>query len=549
MTENNTITDFNLDPALQKSIADIGYKSWTPIQERCLPVILKGQDVAGLAQTGTGKTAAFLIPLIDRVLKSQKNDTERSFKDWNDKSFVLILVPTRELVSQVYENLQNLTKGTSLGSVFLYGGVGYEEQLSSLKKPFQFIVATPGRLIDLYKENHLDLKQVRAAVFDEADRMFDMGFQQDVLYVLRRIPEDRQLLLFSATLNLTVTQMAYQANSNPVEIDVSRDQVSAGNVDDKMFHLATDEKPKFLLSILKKYAPKQVIIFSNFKNKVPRVADFLSDNGYPALGISSLLSQAQRNRVIDRFKQQNNQHNILVATDVAARGLDIKGVDLVINYELPEDAENYVHRIGRTGRADQKGQAISLVSDKDVESMMRIEEYLKEKVEVVWFEESELVSDFKPMAHDDFRRDGHLKRRERPQEARGPRGPRRDGPSGRSQNSHQRRPTQENGEARGEGNSVHRDKRSGRHRDQEDARRNGGNSQPRQDRSKNPNQKNAQSPSQGKKPFQKNQNRYQRNETSQRPHRGSAAKSAHRAPPKTQSLWGKITSSVKRWIG
>ncbi|MBY0385498.1 DEAD/DEAH box helicase, partial [bacterium] len=377
----------------------MGYANCTPIQARCLPILLKGQDIAGLAQTGTGKTAAFLIPMIDRILRSQEKNEEqpeRVFKDWQNNHFVLILVPTRELVTQVYENLNALTAGSGLQSVFLYGGVGYDEQKASLKKPFQFLVATPGRLIDLYKEGFVDFKQVRAMIFDEADRMFDMGFQQDVFYILHRVPKDRQLLMFSATLNLHVTEMAYEAHSNPVEIDVSRDKVTTENIEDFIIHMGKDEKPKYLLSIFKKYNPQQVIIFSNFKNKVPRVAQFLSDNGYPALGISSLMTQAQRNRVIERFKSEN-KHNIMVATDLAARGLDIKGVDLVINFELPEDAENYVHRIGRTGRAEQKGMAISFVSDRDVESLVRIEEYLKEKLETLWMEDAEFVTDFKPM--------------------------------------------------------------------------------------------------------------------------------------------------------
>lgn len=541
-------SDFQLHPTLLKAIQDMGYANCTPIQARCLPLLLNGQDIAGLAQTGTGKTAAFLIPMIDRILRSQdKNEEipERVFKDWKDNQFVLILVPTRELVTQVYENLNQLTAGSGLQSVFLYGGVGYDEQKSSLKKPFQFLVSTPGRLIDLYKEGFVDFKQVRAMIFDEADRMFDMGFQQDVFYILNRVPKDRQLLMFSATLNMLVTEMAYEAHANPVEIDVSRDQVTTENIEDFIIHMGKEEKPKYLLTIFKKYNPQQVIIFSNFKNKVPRVAQFLNDNGYPALGISSLMTQAQRNRVIERFKSEN-KHNIMVATDLAARGLDIKGVDLVINFELPEDAENYVHRIGRTGRAEQKGMAISFVSDRDVESLVRIQDYLKEKLETLWIEDSEFVKDFKPMPVEDFYRPQFDKK--------GPpsdRGPRREGRGGgndrrprrdfenkrRDQDRDQRPPRGDRPAAGGRGpnepkagngsgptESVHRDRKMGRHKNHKN------DGPPRSDRS-----------FQGKKKFQQNDRFKKPQDTKRGPSSTSKAKPS-------ASLWGKITSKVKSLI-
>ncbi|MBY0316373.1 MAG: DEAD/DEAH box helicase, partial [Bdellovibrionales bacterium] len=341
-----------------------------------------------------------------------------------------------------------------------------------------------------------------------------------------------------------------------------------GNVADKMFHLSTAEKPQFLLSVLKKFAPKQVIIFSNFKNKVPKVAEFLTANGYPAAGISSLLSQAQRNRIIERFKTENNQHNILVATDVAARGLDIKGVDLVINYELPEDAENYVHRIGRTGRADQKGIAISFVSDKDVESMMRIEEYLKEKVEVIWLEEEDLIKDFKPMSADDyFKRDSALKRRPetRPPRARSS-GPRRDRPeggrseNGRSEGRNDNRPEQRRDEGVAGGN-VHRDKRIGRHRDrtngkdQPQAEGQQRDSQQRDSRRNNPQHRNSPSNGTGNRHGNSNNKRPYNNKNQR--HAGAGTKSTgsktthrtSRPPQNTASVWGKITGSIKRLFG
>ena len=399
-------SDFNFEPTLKSAIDKLGYIECTPVQDLTIPLGLDGKDVSGLAQTGTGKTAAFLLPIMERILRARplpegappdqvELAQKRAFPDWRSQNFILILVPTRELAEQVFENVTKLSEFSGLRGISVYGGTSYDKQKEGFKAGVEFVVATPGRLIDLYKEHIVDLKQVRAIVFDEADRMFDMGFKDDMKFILQRVPRERQFLVFSATLNFDVLNTAYQFGAEPVEIDVSRDQPKAENVKDVIFHTGQDDKPMILLSLLKKHSPKQVIVFSNFKMNVERIAAFLSTNGYPAMAISSLLSQAQRNRVIELFKTENEQ-NILVATDVAARGLDIKGVDLVVNYELPQDAESYVHRIGRTGRAGTEGQAFSLVSDRDVDSLQRIEDYLKHKVEAVWLEEVDLVKDFKP---------------------------------------------------------------------------------------------------------------------------------------------------------
>ncbi|MFN3455463.1 MAG: DEAD/DEAH box helicase [Pseudobdellovibrio sp.] len=390
--------DLELDSRLQAAISALGYSEATPIQQQSFLPIVQGKDVAGLAQTGTGKTAAFLIPLIERILKAETQpEHERAFKDWTAYSTILILVPTRELADQIHENIKKLTQGTGLKSFPLYGGTGYEKQKEALSSNLQFIVSTPGRLIDLYKEHFVDFKKVKAIVFDEADRMFDMGFKDDMKYILSRIERNRQFLVFSATLNFDVLNTAYQFGSEPVEINISKDVAKADNVKDAIFHIGHEEKPQHLLSVLKKENPTQTIIFTNFKNNVDRIAHFLTSNGIPAMGISSLMSQSQRNLVISKFKETNNQ-NVLVATDVAARGLDISNVDLVINYELPQDCESYVHRIGRTGRAGQTGKAFSLVCDRDVESLSRIEEYTKKKIEIDYLEDGDLIKDFKGIA-------------------------------------------------------------------------------------------------------------------------------------------------------
>lgn len=388
-------SELNLDPILTAAIEKLNYVDMTPIQELAIPLILSGRDVAGLAQTGTGKTAAFLVPLIERILRSQNEPShERAFKDWLPISQILILVPTRELAEQINDNVIKIAEGCGIKTFPFYGGTGYDKQKEAVKSGLQFMVATPGRLMDLYKENHLDLKQVRAVVFDEADRMFDMGFKDDMKYILGRIPRDRQFLVFSATLNFDVLNTAYQFGAEPVEVNISRDQAKAENVTDELFHVGNDEKPQQLLSILKKENPKQAMIFTNFKHNVDRIAKFLMDNGIPAMGLSSLVSQPQRNAIIEKFKAENDQ-NILVATDVAARGLDINGVDLVVNFELPQDAESYVHRIGRTGRAGREGKAFSLVSEKDIDSLGRIEEYTKKKITIGYLEDADIIKEFK----------------------------------------------------------------------------------------------------------------------------------------------------------
>ena len=321
--------EYRLTEHLNQALVGLGFEQSTPIQDKAFSLVVSGQDVAGLAQTGTGKTAAFLLPLIERVLRSENpsGDEEldgRAFPAWKPHHFNLILVPTRELAQQVKDCALDFLKGTKHQVVVVYGGVPIEKQIEQMEKGFTFLVATPGRLIDLYMQHKVDLKQVRSVTFDEADRMFDMGFKDDMKYILRRIPEKRQLLLFSATLNLDVFNVAYQFGSNPVEIKVSQDQITADNVDDRIFHLGNAEKPAHLLGLINRLKPNQTIIFTNFKHQVESITEFLNKNGHGAAGISSLLSQAQRQRVMGRFREKGGE-NILVATDVAAEAWILKG--------------------------------------------------------------------------------------------------------------------------------------------------------------------------------------------------------------------------------
>jgi len=393
---------YNLHSKINERLKSLGFSEPTKIQEKSIPLVQEGKDVSGLAQTGTGKTAAFLIPILQRLYASSESTNEsiegvKPFESWTPRSTILILVPTRELAEQVSSNLKTLSSEDEVSSVTIYGGVPYEKQKKLLEKGATFVVATPGRLIDLYKDKFFDPTQVKCVVFDEADRMFDMGFKEDMKYLLDRIPRDRQFLVFSATLNFDVLTVAYEYGSDPVEIEIDRSLPKTDQVQDEILHVGHDEKPKFLASVLKAKDFEQAVVFTNFVRNVPKIEKFLQDNGYKAHGISSALSQSQRNKVMESFR--NVETNILVATDVAARGLDIENVDLVINFELPDDSENYVHRIGRTGRAGRKGLAYSLVSEKDVEALKRLESFLKTKLDIGWLEDDEIVTNFKSFSY------------------------------------------------------------------------------------------------------------------------------------------------------
>ncbi len=400
----SNFSDYGLHPKIQASIKKLGFTKPSKIQIKAIPVIQSGQDVAGLAQTGTGKTAAFLIPILQRLYKTRQikecnnlHSDVKAFKNWGPRNQILILVPTRELVEQIAQNLKELTLDNEFSYAAIYGGVTYETQKEQLQNSVDFVIATPGRLIDLYKEKFFDPTQVRSVIFDEADRMFDMGFKEDMKYLLDRIPRDRQFLVFSATLNFDVLTVAYEYGSNPIEIEIDRSLPKTNQVKDEILHVGHNEKPKFLLSILKEQEYEQAIVFSNFVRTVPKIEKFLRENGLKAMGLSSALSQGQRTSVMNKFK--GGEINILVATDVAARGLDIENVDLVVNFELPEESENYIHRIGRTGRAGKEGVAVSIVSEKAIPALDRLQIFLDSKLKIGWMNDSDLVTSFKPFPY------------------------------------------------------------------------------------------------------------------------------------------------------
>jgi superfamily II DNA/RNA helicase len=299
--------ELSLHSQIVDALRQLNISECTEIQRNTIPLILEGKDISGLSQTGTGKTFAFALPLIDRILRTKESaenpseeNLKRKFEEWNSGNFILVLVPTRELADQINKSILSACSG--IKTAVVYGGVEYETQIEKLKAGVDFVVGTPGRLIDLYKNHLINFRHAKAIVFDEADRMFDMGFKDDMIYILQRAPQDRQILLFSATLNFDVLNTIYRFNANPVEINISRDQVKAGEVADEIFHVGEKEKPQFLLSLITRKKPKQTIIFSNFKNNVDRITQFLINTGIPAVVFSCLITQKQRDLLLEHFK-------------------------------------------------------------------------------------------------------------------------------------------------------------------------------------------------------------------------------------------------------
>jgi ATP-dependent RNA helicase RhlB len=377
--------EFGLSDPVRQGIEDAGFVRCTPVQELSLPITLAGRDVAAQAQTGTGKTAAFLVTIFERLLNMEKRKP--------DVPACLILAPTRELALQIYQDGQILGAHTGLKMVAVFGGIGYEEQARQLHDGVDIVIATPGRLIDYMKKKSFLPQLIRILVVDEADRMFDMGFIKDLRYILRRLPpyHRRQSMLFSATLSSRVLELTYEHMNLPKEIYVTPEEVTVDSVEQSVLHVAGHEKLSLLLGVLEREDWQRVLIFANTKVSVDWLYNKLRGNGYPAQGLSGDLSQKHRLRLLSLFKSGDLQ--ILVATDVASRGLHVDGITHVINYDLPQDPEDYVHRIGRTARAGSPGKAISLACEHYVYSLEAIEEFIGDKIPVVWPEDSWLLPD------------------------------------------------------------------------------------------------------------------------------------------------------------
>jgi ATP-dependent RNA helicase RhlB len=368
---------FGLSDNVMAGVRDAGFEFCTPIQAETLPVALAGHDVAGQAQTGTGKTAAFLLATFHHLEQNPASEKRRV-----NQPRAFMLAPTRELAIQIHKDALVLGKHTGYQMRVVYGGAGYEQQRQDLRDGVDILIGTPGRLIDYFKQNVFDLKEVQVAVMDEADRMFDLGFIKDIRYLLRRMPppEQRLGMLFSATLSYRVTELAYEHMNNPQMIKVESDKVTADRVRQMAYMLANEEKIPMLIGLLRHLEANRTIVFVNTKRVADQVWGFLEGNGFHSAILSGDVPQQKRLSLLRKF--QSGDLPVLVATDVAARGLHIPDVTHVVNFDLPDDCEDYVHRIGRTARAGAEGDAISFVCETYAFSLPEIEKFIGNKIPI-----------------------------------------------------------------------------------------------------------------------------------------------------------------------
>jgi ATP-dependent RNA helicase RhlE len=369
-------SSLNLSPSLLKAVDAMGYATMTPIQEQAIPAVLEGRDVLGAAQTGTGKTAAFALPLLQRLLKHENTSTSPA----RHPVRALVLLPTRELADQVAKSVKGYAEFTHIRSAVVFGGVDIKPQSAELKKGVEVLVATPGRLLDHLEGKSCSLSQVEYVVLDEADRMLDIGFLPDLERILKFLPATRTTLLFSATFSNEIKRLSSSYLQNPITIEVARPNETASTIVQRFFSVSADDKQRCLHQLLKKHEIKQAFVFVNSKLGCARLARSLERAGLKCAALHGDKSQDERLKALEAFKA--GEVDLLVATDVAARGLDIKDVPAVFNFDLPFGAEDYVHRIGRTGRAGASGFAFSFASASDARTLADIEKLLKHKVEL-----------------------------------------------------------------------------------------------------------------------------------------------------------------------
>lgn len=361
-----TFKQFSLDPRIEKGIIRAGYKSPTPIQAKAIPAILQHRDVLGLAQTGTGKTAAFILPILEHLLKTRKKRVR-----------ALILAPTRELAEQIYEASVELGSATDIKSMSMYGGVGKNPQLSALKKGAEIVVACPGRLLDHIGEGDIDLSGTEILVLDEADRMCDMGFLPDIKRILQHLPEKRQTLFFSATMPREIRKLADSILNNPETIQIGM-TAPVETVSHALFPVPGELKKPLLFALLERTATGRVLIFTRTKHKAKNIAKLLLKKKYRVSALQGDMSQNRRQDSIKGFR--SGKYDILVATDIAARGIDVSEISHVINYDMPDTVDAYTHRIGRTGRAHRTGDAFTLAVKEDEPMLRNIEKVLKKPI-------------------------------------------------------------------------------------------------------------------------------------------------------------------------
>ncbi len=361
--------DYHIDKRIKTQLRELGFNRPTDIQFKSIKHILDGEDVMAVAQTGTGKTAAFVIPILDQLIRDKKQGVLRC----------LVMVPTRELALQIDEVFKSIGKELNIKSLALFGGVEQDTQIEKIRKGIDVLITTPGRMFDLISQGVLKVDQVKHLVLDEADLMLDMGFAKDIIDVQRHIPKKRQTLFFSATISKKVKKAAYDLVRNAIRIQISPKDFINKNINHAVMSVDMDDKRFFLENIVKEYPEIKIVAFVRTQVRVERVVEAMKRVGIDSEGLHGGVEQQERFDILNRFRSGDNR--LLITTDVAARGIDIPNVELVINYDVPDDPENYVHRCGRTGRGTNRGQALTFCSDREEELLKAIEEYTGQEIE------------------------------------------------------------------------------------------------------------------------------------------------------------------------
>lgn len=394
--------DYSIIEGIKKSLSKLGFKKPTDIQFKSIPAILKGEDVLAIAQTGTGKTAAFAIPILDILHKRKQKDRKDGIK-------CIVMAPTRELAIQISEVFINLGKHTRIKTFCIFGGVEQDAQIAQLEAGIDVLVVTPGRMFDLVSQGHIHLNRVEILVLDEADHMLDLGFIKDIRDLIKFLPKKRQTLFFSATINETIKKLAYSLVDKPVRIQISPKDPVAKNVNHAVAYIEMDDKRFFLERIVNENPESKILVFVRTKIRAERIMKAMDRVDIKSATLHGDKGQTDRIKTLDDFR--SGDVKILIATDVSARGIDIANVEYVINYDLPEKSENYVHRVGRTGRGTQKGQAVSFCSTEEKDVLKEIETYLDKEIQVLKIDKqdytdtldftSEVKTDWKSLMKED----------------------------------------------------------------------------------------------------------------------------------------------------
>jgi len=388
--------DYYISEDIKQNLERLGFKRPTDIQYKSIPPVLKGNDLLAIAQTGTGKTAAFVIPVLQLLLPKEGGRPSRDVR-------CVVMAPTHELAMQIHEVFSSLAKKTGLSSLCIHGGVDQDPQIERLKKGVPIVIATPGRLFDLLSQGHLKLDSVKILVLDEADHMLDLGFLKDIQDLTRRLPRNRQTLFFSATINERIKKLAYSLVDNPIRIQISPKDPVARNINHSVAFIEMDDKRFFLERLVNENPKNKILVFVRTKIRAERVQKALKRVNLESLTIHSDKDQKERFSVMKKFRA--GQNLILIATDVSARGIDIPDVDFVVNYDLPEQTENYVHRVGRTGRGTKKGKAVSFCSVEEKPLLKKIESYLDQDIQVLEIDKGDYQEtlDFTPENETDWK--------------------------------------------------------------------------------------------------------------------------------------------------